>query len=50
VQPPQSVQGHKGSEFSKVRDYLTDEVANDDVSFFLEEVSDIGAIKKRRYT
>lgn len=44
--PPQGVQGHKGSKFRKVRDYLTDEVVNGDVSFFLEEVPDIGAPKK----
>ena len=44
--PPQGVHGHKGSKFRKVRDYLTDEVVNGDVSFFLEEVLEIGTTKK----
>ena len=38
--------GIKESKFRKIRDYLTDEVVNGDVSFFLEEVLDIGTTKK----
>jgi len=43
---PKVCKGIKETNSAKVRDYLTDEVVNDDVSFFLEEISDIGTTKK----
>jgi hypothetical protein len=43
---PKVFKGIKEANSAKVRDYVTDEVVNDDVSFFLEETSDIGTTKK----
>jgi len=46
---PKVFKGIKEANSAKVRDYVTDEVVNDDVSFFLEEISDIGTTKKTDY-
>ena len=44
--PPKVCKGIKETNSAKVRDYVTDEAVNDDVSFFLEEISDIDTTKK----
>ncbi|MGZ4863804.1 MAG: hypothetical protein ACXV7G_03625 [Halobacteriota archaeon] len=44
---PKVFKGIKKAHSAKGRDYLTDELANVDVYFFLEKVSDIGVIRKK---
>ncbi|MGZ4922999.1 MAG: hypothetical protein ACXV5H_03380 [Halobacteriota archaeon] len=45
---PKVFKGIKKAHSAKGRDYLTDELANVDVYFFLEKVSDIGVIRKKK--